>query len=253
MLAYPVMAFSFYQWTLHDSWFAVLSSVLTLILWLASWTPAAIITLVSISQTDVARSSMIWRFTHLSFFRPYRISRNWYTTVCILIILVTAALVGFAQSNGEVQVAGLIVINLLSLAAFSVLKPYGLRRLNFLAFSQAFMRLVAITLLVSFIPRVGVKPIPRVVIGIVLAVLLSVMIGVLLVALMVNTWVQLRSKSLSRHHLGSHHEATNVSSEKLQASDTNRSVATSLEEATTSRDPVASKDIFRTSDLHNIH
>lgn len=179
----PVVIFTFYQWTLKDSWLSIFFSVLLLLSVVGCIIHSAFITLRVIRQ-DMSYS-LFTNIEHLAAHGPlyaqYRPSRYYFSILLISATLLKASLVAFAKANGEVQVIFLVVVEFGIVAAHLVLKPYKTRGGDVLASYLAIVRFVCTGLMIAFIETLAVAAIPRVAIGIIAAVLFSIAVVVLFI------------------------------------------------------------------------
>ena len=77
------------------------------------------------------------------------------------------------------QVIVLVLVEGFVFISILILKPYETRKADILAGYLAIVRLVCTSLMIAFLPSLGVKAITRVVIGIVTAVIFSVAVVVM--------------------------------------------------------------------------
>ncbi|KAF8745789.1 ML-like domain, partial [Rhizoctonia solani] len=181
VLILPVTVFTMYQWTLRDSWLATLLSVICILTTWAGlgWTWFKL-SLNSRSLDDTRR---------LAALRPS------FPMIALLTIpiFITSLFVAFASRSGTAQVAGILAIEILSLGAAIFIRWQARRRERDLILNATpespvpnlptpfippptrmgitlrWFRVVAMGLMIPFIESLGVKPIPRTVIGIVTA------------------------------------------------------------------------------------
>ncbi|KAF8687077.1 ML-like domain, partial [Rhizoctonia solani] len=202
VLILPVTVFTMYQWTLRDSWLATLLSVICILTTWAGlgWTWFKL-SLDSRSLDDTRR---------LAALRP-SFPMMALLTIPIFII---SLFVAFASRSGTAQVAGILAIEILSLGAAIFIRWQARRRERDLILNATpespvpnlptplippptrmgitlrWFRVVAMGLMIPFIESLGVKPIPRTVIGIVTAAVWG--IGVVIIfAYLVWSTVQL--------------------------------------------------------------
>ncbi|KEP50351.1 putative integral to membrane protein [Rhizoctonia solani 123E] len=202
VLIFPVTIFAMYQWTLRDSWLATLLSVLCL---LTTW---------------VGLGWTWFKLSHAS--RPFDDTRSFAALQPSLpmILLLTVPVfiislfVAFASHSGVAQVAGILVVEILSLAAAIFIRWKARRRERDLALNATpespipnlsaplippptrmgitlrWFRVIAMGLMIPFLMHLGVQPIPRTVIAIVTAAVWG--IGVVIIfAYLVWSTVQL--------------------------------------------------------------
>ncbi|KAI0829724.1 TRP-domain-containing protein [Trametes gibbosa] len=185
LLALPVLVFTFYQWTLKDSWLSVLLSVFLLIAVMAVILPAAFFatrsSLPRSRWSDMRPSPSVLPFT-----APYRENRVYYVIPLLLVMFIKSLVTAFAQAHGMVQVIFFVVLEALLLCCLIVLKPYPTRRADIFAGYLCITRLVCSGLMIAFAESLAVQPIPRVAIGAIVAVIFSVACIVLFLNLLVN-------------------------------------------------------------------
>jgi hypothetical protein len=133
------------------------------------------------------RSSPEALYSHLDYlaangplYAQYRIPRYYFFIPWNAAALFRALVIAFGNANGLVQVALLVAIEFFSLVALFALRPYKTRGDHAFSVYLAITRFVCTGLLIAFIEKVGVKPIPRVAIGLVTAVIFSVAVVVVI-------------------------------------------------------------------------
>lgn len=180
VLMMPILVFTFYQWTINDSWLAVLLSVISLLgiavgvlfpsFLLFRQARVAPAGLYSAPKTLIANAPL-----HAAYRTP-----RWFFFIINLFAMVARSLViGFGQNNGRVQVGFLVAIEAIVLIALIFLRPHPTRGADALAIYLAITRLVCAGLFIAFLETLSVDAIPRVVIGVVAAVIYSVAVVVL--------------------------------------------------------------------------
>jgi len=114
-------------------------------------------------------------------------------------LLFRAVLIAFVKRSGIAQLALLLLTEIAIFLLGAVLKPRHTKGSNILGGYLAFTRVFAVGLMFAFLLPVGVKPIPRVVIGCVVIVLFTVAFLVLTFNLLwhfvVCIWVVLRERT----------------------------------------------------------
>ena len=184
----PIIIFTFYQWTLKDSWLSIFLSVLLLIFVAGCILYPAFLTLRVIRCGT--SPSLFTNMEHLTVNGPlysqYRTPRYYFSLPLIVATFLRALFVAFAKANGEVQVILMIVVELGVLAAHLVLRPYKTKGGDILASYLAIIRFVCTGLMVAFMETLAVAAIPRVAIGILIAVLFSIAIIVLFVNIIIH-------------------------------------------------------------------
>ena len=186
--AIPVFSFTFYQWTLKDSWLAVLLSVLLLL---------ALLTLIVPPIMLILRPTLFSRFIHreidpphsqslVPFTSPLRRERLFFAALTFVAVLVKTLVIGFGQAHGMVQTIIILITEFFLFGLIIVLKPYRTRGADWLAGFTAFVRMVCTGLMIAFAESLDLDAIPRVVIGIVAAVLWSVVVVIMFFNILVN-------------------------------------------------------------------
>ncbi|CAE7173173.1 unnamed protein product [Rhizoctonia solani] len=181
VLMLPVTVFAMYQWTLRDSWLATLLSVICFLTTWAGlgWTWFKLC-LASQPLDDTRR------------FAALRPSLPMILLLAVPVFVISL-FVAFASRSGTAQVAGILVVEILSLAAAIFIRWQARRRerdliLNATSESPApslpvslippptrmgitlrWFRIIAMGLMIPFLVHLEVKPIPRTVIAIVAA------------------------------------------------------------------------------------
>ncbi|KAG8736258.1 hypothetical protein FRC10_009534 [Ceratobasidium sp. 414] len=176
LLVLPVSIFAMYQWTIRDSWLATLLSVICI---LTTW------------------AGIAWTWIRLSFHTQepdqsrFAALRSSAPTMALYTVpsFIIALFVAFAGRSGTTQTAALLAIEILSLVAAVVVRwksqtverdallndgPHdvptpAIPPPSRLAITLRVLRVLGAGLMISFISGLGVKPIPRTVIGIVAA------------------------------------------------------------------------------------
>ena len=170
-MAFPVITFSFFQWTFKDSWLSILLSVVLFL---------PIVGFIGYSAFLALRTSDFdpWSY-HAPLWGQYRSERRQYFIPLLVALLVKSLFIGFGQANGKMQVIVLVILEGLVLISIIVLKPYETRKADILAGFLAVVRLVCTGLMIAFLPSLEVKAIIRVVIGCMAAVIFSIAVVVM--------------------------------------------------------------------------
>lgn len=199
-MAFPVVTFSFFQWTLKDSWLSILLSVLLFLPVVGFIGYSAFL---AFRWSDFDSSPY-----HEPLWGQYRYERRQYFVPLLVALLAKSVFVAFGQGNGEVQVIILVILEGLVFISIVVLKPYETRRADILAGFLATVRLVCTGLTIAFLPSLKVKAITRVVIGCITAVIFSIAV----VVMFFNTvWNILRPLLSRKSHTPSPLDSTNSS------------------------------------------
>ncbi|KAG8918293.1 hypothetical protein FRC01_001944 [Tulasnella sp. 417] len=186
-LTVPIFVLVLFQWTIGDSWLAVLLSVLTIVALSACLAYSAYLLVKVYRHHAWSKTTEPLPYPLLPYTEPWATHR-WFATVAFLvpILVLKSAFTSFAKSSGFVQVIAFIIMDGVTLAVILVFKPGKSRSSDVLEAFIAFVRLVTSCCLVTFVETVKVKPIPRVAVGIVLMVLESVVIVVLFLGVLRN-------------------------------------------------------------------
>lgn len=164
-MVFPVVTFSFFQWTLKDSWLSVLLSVILFL---------PIIGFIGYSAFMGFRwSDPDARPYHASLWGQYRSERHWYFVPVLVALLAKSIFIAFGQAHGKMQVIVLVIIEGFVFISLVVLKPHETRKADILTGYLAIVRLICTGLMIAFIPSLEVKAIIRVVLGILIAVIFS--------------------------------------------------------------------------------
>lgn len=108
-------------------------------------------------------------------YRQYRTKYHfWWFLPGVVALFAQAAFIGFGQGNEWAQVIGLMVVEFIVLVSCIGFRPHKDKKGDWLGAFLSFCRLAAFGLLIAFIPSVGVKAIPRTIIGFVIIVLFGI-------------------------------------------------------------------------------
>lgn len=170
----PVLTFTFYQWTLKDSWLSILLSVLLLIAVLAFVVPPVLF-IIRPSLSRLIRRDIDPAHSHslVPYTVPLRRERLYFVLPVFLAILVKTLVIGFGQAHGMVQAIVILVVEFFLFGLIIVLKPFRSRGADKFAGTLAAARVICTGLLIAFSESLGLDAIPRVVIGIIAAVVWS--------------------------------------------------------------------------------
>ena len=171
----PTITFAFYQWTLKDSWLAILLSVISVLSLLA------VVAIVGIGISRLLPESSTMKYERIV--GQYKAHIRWFSSLLIGLFFIKALIIGFGEKNGTVQVALLLTMELACFIALLIWRPFSLRRTNAFAIILSGARVVNSGLLIPFVTSLGVKPIPRVVLALVSVVVLSVAVIVATISL----------------------------------------------------------------------
>lgn len=183
----PTMILAFFQWSIKDSWLAVLISVITFLVVLGSicYTLFRIFRASRNSQTLELQSSPAL-VDALPLFGAYRAQRWSFSDLTVLSFFVKAIVIVAGRKHGYFQVVFLSVIEFLHFVAILTARPYKSRGGDAFATFLAFIRLLTTALVVAFVPRLEVKAIPRAALGMGSAVVSSVTVVIIFFSLVIN-------------------------------------------------------------------
>ncbi|KAF8554700.1 TRP-domain-containing protein [Imleria badia] len=215
----PICIFAMYQWTLKDSWLSILLSVVLFLgmLGLLLFSIFHVVCL-AIHATPYAlytRPKTITAYGPL--FALYRPERYFASIPFLVSILAKAMFTAFAQTNGEVQVISILVIECAVLAYLLFIRPHKTRGADILATYLALTRVICTGLLIAFIQDLNVAAIPRVAIGIAIAVIISIAVIVMFINTLVNLGFIKVPASFRRHQATSSDASTVEKGEKEDA------------------------------------
>ncbi|KAF9051023.1 TRP-domain-containing protein [Hymenopellis radicata] len=191
MTIFPIIVFAFFQWTLKDSWVPVLLSVISVLAICGGLGYAVFVTM-----REARRStpySLYSRPELLSSYGPlyaqYLNPRYFYFLIPLAAIVLRSVFISFGHADGLPQIILLMILELAVLTSILVLRPHKTRGADVFSSFLAIIRLVCTGLLIAFLERLNVSPIPRVAIGIVMAVIFSVTVIVVLINLVLHSGV----------------------------------------------------------------
>ncbi|ORY33393.1 hypothetical protein BCR39DRAFT_463489 [Naematelia encephala] len=171
----PLWILGFWQFFIGDSKLAIFFAALGLAL---TFIPLAIVFVLSViksrrlSSTAPSASPLYtsYRWFHSvgMLYRPYRQRFHlfWFAPL-VLAMIARAGFISFGPDDAWAQVIGNIVVEGIVFILLLACRPHKDRKGDWLAPFLSFCRLAAFGLLIAFIPSMGVRPIPRTVIGIV--------------------------------------------------------------------------------------
>ncbi|KAG6868917.1 hypothetical protein C0993_007691 [Termitomyces sp. T159_Od127] len=210
-LYFPITVFSFYQWTLNDSWLSLLVSILAfLTLLVAVSYPAFFILRFRYRQgADALYKDKDQLVSKGPLYLQYRIPRFYFFILLLVATFLKAILIAFAKSSGEAQIILMVIFEGSILVSYLILRPHKTRSGNLFSTFLAIIRLVCNGLMIAFVERFNVAPIPRTVIGLVLVAIFSLTVLVTYTNLVINSGIgQLRKW---RHFSASAPSSANVS------------------------------------------
>ncbi|WVF73078.1 hypothetical protein IAT40_007897 [Kwoniella sp. CBS 6097] len=234
---FPIFIFGFWQFHVGDSGLSIFFAVFAILLVLV---PLATVFVLSVlrhrrpSSTAPGISPLYtsYRWFHSVgvLYRAYRQKFHFYWFApLILAMIARAAFIAFGPTSAWAQVIGNVVVEFIILVSLLAFRPHKDRKGDWISTTLSLFRLVAFGLLIAFIPSIGVKPIPRAVIGFVIIVAFGIPVILLFFGLLWN----LGYGYLWRKH--THRIEDGLEVERFVASDDDSSV----QPAMTQIDPVA--------------
>ncbi|KAF5321506.1 hypothetical protein D9619_001350 [Psilocybe cf. subviscida] len=182
VMALPLYVFIFFQWTLKDSWLTIFLAVISFLAISASLIYSSYLTLrtarlESPSALYARKSPQLNRYGPL--YAKYRLQRYYFFVSLLAAFLVRSIAISFAKHSGEAQLALLIITELALVVGHILLKPARTRGGDVFWTYLAITRLVCTGLLIAFLEKIALSPIPRVVIGFVVMIIWSVCVLVM--------------------------------------------------------------------------
>ncbi|KAJ6475261.1 hypothetical protein C8R47DRAFT_1142811 [Mycena vitilis] len=187
----PILVFVLYQWTLKDSWLSILLSVITfLAIWALVLYPVHLtLRLVRQESPDSLESDSAHLATHGPLYVQYRTPRYYFFLPLLVATFVKAVVIAAGQGSGLAQVVIFMIIELATVVAHLLLKPYTSRGGDVFSTYLAIVRLVCAGLMIAFVESVGVAAIPRVAIGAVIIVIHSIAVIILAINIFLHAGV----------------------------------------------------------------
>lgn len=222
-----MMLFAFFQWTLHDSWLAILISVITLLSYSAAIIYPTYLLIrhsrnFNLIDAEMVNSPQLWS----GLTAPFLAKRNYSYIISIFVLFLRSCFISFGKDNGFIQVVGLTVVEVLYFIVLVFLRPGRTRRSDFMAIFLSFVRIITTAALLPFeMEKLAVNAIPRAAIGIVIAVICSVAILMVLLDQVVNAlpWRSLFTRrgkkeeaSIPSETVVSEQDTKDISSEKSE-------------------------------------
>lgn len=188
----PIMIFAFYQWTLKDSWLSILLSVIAFlaIVGLVSYSALLTIRLALRSTPDALYADDDQLASRGPLYAQYRVPRYYFFLPITIASVIKALVVAFAKGNGEAQIIVLVTVEGLLVLSHFILRPTKTRGGDVFSSFLAIVRLVCMGLMIAFIERLGVAPIPRVIIGFVITVIFSVTVIITILNLVTHSGIE---------------------------------------------------------------
>ncbi|KAG9220794.1 hypothetical protein CCMSSC00406_0002606 [Pleurotus cornucopiae] len=188
----PIVIFALYQWTLKDSWLAVLLAVISFLGVVGAIAFVSFVIIRYAFQKDSASlfSHREYLISYGALFAQYRTSQFPFYLVALAIFFLKAVVIAAVEGHGQTQVILWVIIEAFLVIATLVLRPHQTRGGDVLSTYLAITRLVSAGLFIAFIEGLAVAPIPRTVIAVIIAVMWSVAVLVMFVSILLNTGVQ---------------------------------------------------------------
>lgn len=188
VILYPVLIFTFFQWTLRDSWLAVLLSVILFLCTAAAVFYPTVQTLL-IARRDSSQT-LYTTPAHLRMLGALYITFRqpcFHTFLPLLAAAVVKSIfIAFAKASGITQVIVLLLIELAVFVLLCVQKPHRTRGGDALGIYLAVTRVATAALMIAFVESLQVKAIPRVAVGFVIMVVFSAAIIVMCINVVLN-------------------------------------------------------------------
>ncbi|WWC64577.1 uncharacterized protein I303_107188 [Kwoniella dejecticola CBS 10117] len=175
---FPIFIFGFWQFHIGDSGLSIFFAVFSILLVLV---PLATVFVLSILRNRKMSStapgisplytSYRWFHSVGVLYRAYRQKFHffWFAPL-ILGIIARSAFIAFGPTSAWAQVIGNVVVEFIVFVSLLACRPHKDRKGDWITSVLSLFRLIAFGLLIAFIPSIGVKPIPRAVIGFVIIV-----------------------------------------------------------------------------------
>lgn len=194
VLAFPLLVFSVFQWTLDDSWLSILLAVIVFVA-----VSATIIGVSSVLLREARRANALVLYSDSPEMLPYSPligqyhARRFYLFFPVLILPIFKAIVIAAgKNNGLAQLVVLTIIELSTVLMPIVLRPYKTRGGDVFSTYLAIVRLVCTGLMIAFVERLDVGAILRVVIGCVVGIVFCANIIVLVINILIHVYHHVR-------------------------------------------------------------
>lgn len=178
----PIWIFAFWQFHIGDSGLSIFWAVFGILLTLVPLATAFLLSLLRarrISSTSPEINSLYTSFRYFHsigvLYRQYRQKFHyfWFTPF-ILAMIARAGFIAFGPASAWAQVIGNLVVEFIVLVALLACRPHKDKKGDWLGAFLSICRLIAIGLLIAFIPDMNVKPIPRTIIAFVIIVFYGV-------------------------------------------------------------------------------
>jgi hypothetical protein len=202
MWSFPIWLFAFFQFRIRDSALAIFWGVFAIVLTFFPLLLVFIFTIIRHRRRSSTSPGVSFLYTSYNWFhsggalyRAYRQKFHWFWFIFVLAIIARSGFIAFGPQDGFAQVIGNVVVELIVLVALLACRPHKDRKGDWLAPFLSFCRLAAFGLLIAFLPRVGVRAIPRTIIGFVIIVLFGIPAVLLFFGLLFNLGEYLASSS----------------------------------------------------------
>ncbi|KAG8934437.1 hypothetical protein FRC02_009905 [Tulasnella sp. 418] len=164
----PILTMAFYQWTIGDSWLAILLSVLLVVFvgCIIGYNAFALVRAIRNHGSNLGYLQ--------AFHEPYRPSRWYYAAVPLFQAILKAVFISFARDSGLTQAIAFIIIDLSVFVLMVFSRPHVMSRLDIFEGFLYLVRLITSGLLIAFVESIGVKPIPRAIIAFVAVLVWSI-------------------------------------------------------------------------------
>ncbi|ODN94650.1 integral membrane protein [Cryptococcus wingfieldii CBS 7118] len=184
---FPIFIFAFWQFHIGDSGLAIFFAVFGILLCFLPLLAAFLLTLrrsrtTSQLNPQVNPIYVSYRYFHSLgvLYRQYRAKYNWFWFApFVLAMIARAGFIAFGPANAWAQVIGNIVVEAIVFVAMMITRPHKDKKGDWLGGFLSMCRMISFGLLVAFIPSVGVRPIPRAVIGFVIIVFTGIPVVIL--------------------------------------------------------------------------
>lgn len=194
IVSFPIFIFTMFQWTLKDSWLAVLLSVITFLGVLVGIVFPGYVIGRSVRQSSPeglhSDNDLLSKFSPI--YGQYHPSRFYFGAISMPSFFLKALFISAAQGHGAVQIALFLVVEVASLALVLILKPTPTRGGDVFISSLAVIRVVCMGLMIAFLQSLAVSAIIRTAIGIVIALIFSVSVLLILGNIIVHLvqWIR---------------------------------------------------------------
>ncbi|KAG5342903.1 hypothetical protein C0989_005851 [Termitomyces sp. Mn162] len=178
-------------WTLKDSWLSTLLSVLAFMALLITVIYVTFVVLRSARRrgADALFADKEQLGSKGPLYSQYRIPRFHFFMLLLIATFLKAVFIAFVKVSGEAQIILMIILEGFTLMSYLIFRPCGSRSGDVFSTFLTIARLVSNGLMIAFVERLNVAPIPRTVIGLVLVVIFSLTILITYVNLVINSGI----------------------------------------------------------------